>query len=280
MTTHVTSDRSSRAFYHEVLATLVHADVPFLVGGGVALARYAGVKRGVEALDLFMRRDDWPGAATLLNHVGIDTHLAFSHWLAKACEGEWTVQIMYNGGNGLTPVDARWFDCAPSDEVVGVKVRLCPPEEMIWSKAFVMERERFDGADILHLIRARHDGLNWDRLLELFEPYPRVLFAHLVLFGFVYPGGTDKVPPWVLAHLWSQVGEEGRHASSALCRGTVLSRGQYLVDVEHWGYADARMFPFGTMTRTEIEQWTHAMDPAQAIECSDVRGVWPPGTER
>ena len=164
--------------------------------------------------------------------------------------------------------------------MIGVKVRLCPPEEMIWSKAFVMERERFDGADMLHLIRARHDGLNWDRLLELFEPYPRVLFAHLVLFGFVYPGGTDKVPPWVLAHLWSQIGEEGRDASSALCRGTVLSRGQYLVDVEHWGYTDARMFPFGTMTRTEIERWTHAMDPAQAIERSDVRGVWPPGTAR
>ena len=274
------SDLSPRTFHREVLASLVRADVPFLVGGGFALARYAGVKRPIEGLDLFMRRDDWPGAATALNHAGIDTHLVFSHWLAEARDGERTVQIMYNGGNGLTPVDARWFDRATSDEVVGVNVRLCPPEELIWSKAFVMERERFDGADILHLIRARHDGLNWDRLLELFEPYPRVLVAHLVLFGFVYPGRTDNVPPWVLAHLWSEIGEEGRDATSALCRGTVLSRGQYLVDVQHWGYTDARMFPFGTMTRPEIERWTHAMDPAQAIERSDVRGVWPPGTAR
>jgi len=246
-------DLSSRSFHHEVLASLAHADVPFLVGGNVAMARHAGVKRRIEDLHLFMRRDDWPGAEAVLNHAGIDTHVAFSHWLAKAHEGDRAVDIVYNGGNGLTPVDARWFDRAFFDEVGGLRVRLCPPEELIWSKAFVMEREQFDGADVLHLIRARHDGLDWDRLLELFERYPRVLLAHLVLFGFVYPGGSDTVPPWVLAHLWSRIGEERRDDHSLLCRGTVLSRGQYLVDVEHWGYTDARVFPFGTMTRQEIE---------------------------
>jgi hypothetical protein len=37
-----------------------------------------------------------------------------------------------------------------------VPVIFCPPEEMIWSKAFVMERERYDGADARILfVRAR-----------------------------------------------------------------------------------------------------------------------------
>jgi hypothetical protein len=27
-------------------------------------------------------------------------------------------------------------------------------EEMVWQKAFIMERERFDGADVVHLIQA------------------------------------------------------------------------------------------------------------------------------
>jgi hypothetical protein len=228
-----------------------------------------------EDLHLFMRRDDWPGAEAALNRAGIDTQVAFSHWLARARDGDRTVDIVYNGGNGLTPVDARWFDHVLFDEVVGMKVRLCPPEELIWSKAFVMDRERFDGADVLHLVRARH-GLDWDRLLELFERYPRVLLAHLVLFGFVYPGGSDTVPPWVLAHLWSRIGDERRDELSLVCRGTVLSRGQYLVDVDHWGYTDARMFPFGTMNRQEIDRWTDAIDPAQAAERSSAPPVWPP----
>ena len=51
-----------------------------------------------------------------------------------------------------------------------------------------MERERYDGADIAHLLRARADQLAWRRLLRRFGPHWRVLLGHLVLFGFVYPG--------------------------------------------------------------------------------------------
>jgi hypothetical protein len=36
---------------------------------------------------------------------------------------------------------------------------------MIWSKAFVMERECDDGADIARVPRARGDRLDWQRLL-------------------------------------------------------------------------------------------------------------------
>ena len=62
-----------------------------------------------------------------------------------------------------------------------------PVEEMIWSKAFLMERERFDGADVPHLMRARQQRSNWPRLLPRFGEHWRVLLAHLVLFPYVYP---------------------------------------------------------------------------------------------
>ena len=45
-------------------------------------------------------------------------------------------------------------------------------------------------------------------------------------------------------------------AGERLCRGTLLSRAQYLLDVERWGYRDARLQPSGTMTAEEIELWT------------------------
>ena len=38
-------------------------------------------------------------------------------------------------------------------ELLGVPVKHCAPEEMIWMKAYIMERERFDGADIAHILR-------------------------------------------------------------------------------------------------------------------------------
>ncbi len=66
---------------------------------------------------------------------------------------------------------------------------------MIWSKAFIMERERYDGADIAHLILACGRDLDWRRLLGRFGRRWRVLLSHLVLFGFVYPGGAGAASP-------------------------------------------------------------------------------------
>ena len=80
-------------------------------------------------------------------------------------------------------------------------VKLCPAEEMIWSKGYVQERERFDGADIAHLIRGRGETMDWGRLLRRFGEHWRVLFGHLVTFGFIYPAERAKIPGWLLKEL-------------------------------------------------------------------------------
>jgi len=54
-----------------------------------------------------------------------------------------------------------------------------------------MERERFDGGDIAHLIRGSGRDLDWQRLLNRFGPHWRVLFSHLVMFGFCYPSERE-----------------------------------------------------------------------------------------
>ena len=122
-----------------------------------------------------------------------------------------------------------------------------PVEEMIWSKAFLMERERFDGADVLHLIRARQKEINWPRLLSRFGEHWRVLLSHLVLFPYVYP--NEPAPQDVIDELLDRAKNEPKADEGIrLCRGPLLSRAQYLVDVERWNYVDAREVPLGTMT--------------------------------
>ena len=102
-------------------------------------------------------------------------------------------------------VDDQWFEHATEREVLGVRVLVAPPEESLWSKAFVMERERFDGADVAHIILAHGERLDWDRLIERFGEHWRVLLAHLVLFGFIYPSMRSKVPPAVLEELMERL---------------------------------------------------------------------------
>src|SRR4029453_17035615 len=83
---------------------------------------------------------------------------------------------------------------AGSAPILDDTVPLVPVEEMIWSKGFVQERERFDGADVAHLIRSRGTTLDWERLVRRFTPHPHVLLAHLIMFEFVYPDQKNVVP--------------------------------------------------------------------------------------
>jgi hypothetical protein len=154
-------------------------------------------------------------------------------------------------------VDGSWFEHAVKDKVFGVDVELIPAEEMIWSKGLIMERERFDGADVAHIIRAVGPEMDWHRVLERFGTFWRALYAHLVLFGFIYPSHRDHVPDWLLEELGNRLREDMERGNSdrKICYGTIVSRQQYLKDIEDWGYIDARL-DCGTMTEEEITAWT------------------------
>jgi hypothetical protein len=250
------------AFYAAALAALQGAGVEFLVGGAYALARYTGIVRDTKDLDVFVRPTDQDRTLASLAAAGYRTELRYPHWLGKAfCEDD-VLDVIFGSGNGVAIVDDLWFRYAVPDSVLDVPVALTPVEEMIWSKAFIMERERFDGADVVHLIRAQGDRLDWDRLLARFGPHWRVLLSHLVLFGFIYPGERATVPAPVMDELQRRLQAE-RHApplEERLCQGTLLSREQYLPDVDARGYDDARLVPRGALTTYQVCLWTAAID--------------------
>lgn len=245
-------------FYRHALAILKGAGVPHLVGGAYAYARYTGIERHTKDFDIFIRREDYARAAAAFEAEGYRTELLFPHWLGKAYgEGEDFVDLIFSAGNGVAEVDERWFEHAVRETVFGVDVELIPAEEMIWSKGLIMERERFDGADVAHVIRAVGEKLDWDRLLERYGPFWRALYAHVVLFGLIYPSDRTKVPARVVEELAARLQRETEagNAAEKVCYGTILSRQQYLKDVDEWGYADARLVHH-KMSEAEIAHWT------------------------
>jgi hypothetical protein len=254
---------SPQDFYAVVLRALAESQTPFLVGGGYALRHYTGLVRATRDLDVFLRRRHVRQALRSVSGLGYKAELTFPHWLAKIRSGENYVDLIFNSGNGFTPVDDEWFRHATSARVFDVDVQLCPVEEMIVSKAFIMERERFDGADILHLLRGSAERLRWPRLLERFGAHWEVLLTHLILFGFAYPDDRSRIPAEVMDALLARLSWERRRPASrsGLCRGTLLSRAQYLVDIEEWGLRDARLDPDVEMTALDVELWTNAVPP-------------------
>jgi len=253
--------RYTRRFYRDVLTSLERANVPVLVGGAFAFSYYTGIQRPTKDFDLFIRRQHIDRALDTLAEAGFHTELTFPHWLAKAKSDEFLVDLIFGSGNGVAPVDDLWFEHAVQAEAVGVPVLICPAEELMWSKAFVMERERYDGADVIHTLRKRGPQLDWPRVVDRFGDHWRILLVNLVLYGFVYPGEESPAPRWVMDGLLSRLEEETNAPprNDRICQGTLISREQYLVDLLDWDYADARMAPRGPMSASEIAHWTQAI---------------------
>jgi hypothetical protein len=254
-------DPQAAEFYRSAMQILRAAGLRFLVGGAYAFASYTGIVRHTKDFDIFIHPGDLPRAMDALAAAGFAADLKFPHWLAKVYCGDNFVDLIFSSGNGVARVDDLWFAHAPEGEVLGEPVRLCPVEEMIWSKGFIMERERFDGADVAHLLHSAAENLDWARLVERFGPNWRVLLAHLILFGFIYPADAGRIPREVMETLCSRLGAELRNPPSGdpHCRGTVLSRQQYLPDVGTAGYRDARLKPGGRLSPEEIGIWTEAI---------------------
>lgn len=250
----------SRLFYRVAMEVLNQAGVPFLVGGAFAFIHQAGIDKSTKDLDIFARPRDVQRLLEACTAAGYDTELVFSHWLAKIRSPEGFIDVIFSSGNGIATVDDGWFEHATSEVVLGVPVKIAPAEETIWSKAYVMERERYDGADVAHLILAHGERLDWRRLLERFGPHWRVLLAHLILYGFIYPSQRSRVPDWVMQGLIRQLNEEQseRDSPDPVCYGTLLSWSQYLGDVLGGSFRDARVRPVGNMSPEEVARWTAA----------------------
>lgn len=247
-------------FYRRAVHLLNEEEIPFLVGGAYALAHYTGIVRHTKDFDVFLRKSDFERALDAFTRHGYHTEVTFSHWLGKAYHGEDFVDFIFSSGNGIARIDEQWFEHSNSATFLGEPILLCPAEEIIWSKGFICERERFDGADINHLILARGHEMDWHRLLDRFGDQWRVLYAHLVLFGFVYPSERTQVPAWVMDKLTERIKEETLKGADAsrVCQGTLLSRIQYCIDMDEWDFSDARLSDPSNMSRKQTELWTDA----------------------
>lgn len=228
-------------FYRRTLELVNAAGIPFMVAGAFALDFFLGTSRRTKDLDLFVKREDVERIFDVLGHAGYRTEIHDPLWIGKAYSGKEFVDIIFGFGNGITKIDDSWFPHAPTGRLWGVDVLFCPLEESLWAKAFVAERDRYDGADVAHIILLKGRELDWDRLVARFGPNWRVLLSHLILFGFIYPGERDRVPASVLAELLGRLeGELNSRDAKQRCFGPYLSRTQYAYDLEQLGMIDAR----------------------------------------
>ncbi len=228
-------------FYRHAMQSLEEGKVPFLVGGAYAFRIYTGIERYTKDIDLFVKPADYRRALRVLSRAGYRTEATASQWLGKAFHKGYFVDLILGFANGIGQMDESWFERAPIGSILGLSARFVAPEEMIWMKAFVQARDRYDGADVAHLLRACHKELDWPKLIQRFEKHWRVLLSHLILFGFIYPGERDRIPVFVMRDLEARLRrEQAQPHPFKVCQGTLLTHSEYKTDVGRWRYRDAR----------------------------------------
>jgi len=256
--------------YVEVLRTLDDAGLPCLVGGAHALTRYTSgravsIGGASDKPEVYLKPDDQRKALNALVHAGFRVEYVSPIAMARAIRGEECVDIVFAGMNGLGAVDDDWFRYAISADVTGYPVRVCPAEELLWRLAFVQQRTCDRQADIAPLILRQGRTFDWQRLLRRFHGHERVLLAHCILFGYVYPTEQSCVPDWVLDYLNAAVRHEAEpHVK--LCRGTLLSPDDYAEEIASHEFVDGRLKPHGPLSADDLDLIARAVCPDRSSD--------------
>lgn len=227
-------------FYAESLRLLTGSGYPFLVAGTFAVNCYTGINRATKDLDIFCKAGDFPRILLHFRQRGFETEIEDERWIAKVRRGDCFFDVIFSSAAAVVPITDSWFQEDHPATYYGVAVQLTPPTEMIWSKALLQLRHRYDGADVAHLILKQSDRIDWKRLLNHMEQYWEVLLMHILNFRFIYPSERENVPRWLYDELLQRARD---HADlpipqTRICRGRLFSPSDYEVDVTRWGFAD------------------------------------------
>lgn len=235
-----TLDPSTRAVFQEALRALVAERARFLVAGAFATNFHCGIWRNTKDMDLFCE-PSWAGRILdVLARAGFATKVEEKHWLGKAKKNGVLVDVIWGCGNWAAYVDEHWFDHAQKGSIVGIDVAIAPADDIILSKAWVAGRERYDGADICHLIHCQGKSIDWTDLVLRFGVHWELLLQYLILYRFVYPDERDVVPAKLVHELAARVGTDAEIADGLHFRGPLVDRYAYLHDLRHEGLADPR----------------------------------------
>jgi hypothetical protein len=226
------------------LTILQKTGVPFALGGAYGQYGFTGIWRDSKDLDAFVRPEDVRAVLDAFEAQGFETELRDARWLAKVHSAPHLLDILFAVRHRTRlRIDDEWLRTAAPARFLGVPARLLQPEELIATKAYIANRDRFDGADILHLIRALQGEVDWQRVADLLEGDDGIVLWHLALFAFAYPMHREWLPRELMQRALDRLVTPAREADDRAFRGMVLDPVSFRIDVAEWGYRDAGATP-------------------------------------
>ena len=156
-------------------AALRDAEVPFLLGGGLAAWARGGPETEHD-LDLMVRPGDAQSAVEALAEAGFRIGNPPEEWLYKAWNGDVLVDVIFEPSGG--PVDDAMFARAEELDVTAVTMRVMSLEDVMVTKLLSLREHEVDYESVLEIARALREQIDWDQVRRRASdsPYARAFF--------------------------------------------------------------------------------------------------------
>jgi putative nucleotidyltransferase-like protein len=159
-------------------AALKDSDVPFMLGGSLAVFAHGGPE-SCSDLDLIVKpRDAERALGVLLDH-GMRREDPPEDWLLKAWDGDVLIDLIFNPV-GLD-VDDELIETADRMNVLSIYMPVMRLEDVFATKLMSMNDHYLEYAGLLKLVRAVREQVDWHEVRSRTSesPYARAFFALL-----------------------------------------------------------------------------------------------------
>lgn len=191
--------------YAAFITETARRNIPFAVGGGLAVSAYSACLRNTKDMDVFILEKDSQEVVEMSRQLGFEefTQVPYDRtWSYRCSRNGYVIDFLWRMLNGRASVDETWLTLGWDLLVRGVPVKLLPVEELIWSKLYILRIDRADWPDILSLLYARGANLDWERLLSNLGEDRLVLGGVVNLLRWLCPGRACRFPE----SIWAPMG--------------------------------------------------------------------------
>jgi hypothetical protein len=168
----------------KAVAALRDADIPFLLGGSLAVWARGGPETRHD-LDFVIKPEDAERALAALADAGMRTETPPEEWLRKAWDGDVLIDLIY-APRGLDVTD-EVIARGQLLHVVGITIPVMAIEDVLATKLMALDEHQLDYTGLLRIVRAVREQVDWPSLRSRTHgsPYAAAFFVLCEELGIV-----------------------------------------------------------------------------------------------
>ena len=175
---------SIEASLKRAVAALREAEIPFLLGGSLAIWARGGPETRHD-LDFVIKPEDAGRALEVLESAGMRAELPPEEWLHKAWDGDVLIDLIF-APRGLEVTDEVM---ARGDllHVLGITIPVMALEDVLATKLLALHEHQLDYTAVVRIARSVREQIDWRYLRErtAASPYAAAFFVLCEELGLV-----------------------------------------------------------------------------------------------